>query len=96
MAIPGFCIISIGVNGALYENYTKSYVRQLVLLKLHCFYYIAGHQRKFWRNFNKADFEKQIDRFVTMLKTYMPETTLMLTTPAECYKRTRNPEKESM
>ena len=87
---PGVLYHSIGVNGALYENYTKeSYVRQLALLKPTLLIISLGTNESFGRNFNKADFEKQIDRFVTMLKTYMPETTLMLTTPAECYKRTR-------
>lgn len=81
---------SIGVNGALFENYTKeSYLRQLAVLKPSLLIVSLGTNESFGRNFRKDVFEEQLDRFIMMVQTYMPQTTLLLTTPAECYRRIR-------
>ena len=87
---PGVLYHSVGVNGALFQNYTyESYIRQLAVLKPSLLIVSLGTNESFGRNFRKEVFKEQLDRFVTMVQTYMPQTTLLLTTPAECYKRTR-------
>lgn len=86
---PGILYHSIGVNGAMYVNYTdEAYVRQLALLKPSLLIVSLGTNETFGRRFTAPEFSGQIRRFITLVKKYMPQTCLLLTTPPECYKRT--------
>lgn len=86
---PGILYHSIGVNGAMYVNYTdEAYVRQLALLKPLLLIISLGTNETFGRRFTSAEFSGQIRQFITLVKKYMPQTCLLLTTPPECYKRT--------
>ncbi|MCD8265421.1 MAG: GDSL-type esterase/lipase family protein [Tannerellaceae bacterium] len=86
---PGILYHSIGVNGAMFVNYTdESYVRQLAVLKPTLLIISLGTNETFGRRFTAGEFTGQIDAFIALVKKYMPETTLLLTTPPECYKRT--------
>lgn len=79
---------SVGVNGAMFVNYTDAdYVRQLALLKPSLLIISLGTNESFGRRFTIEEFTGQIEDFLYLVKKYMPETTLLLTTPAECYKR---------
>ncbi|MBQ4161515.1 MAG: hypothetical protein IJD84_01270 [Parabacteroides sp.] len=85
----GILYHSVGVNGAMYVNYTDSnYVRQLALLNPTLLVVSLGTNETFGRRFNTNEFAGQIKAFVSLVKKYMPETAILLTTPPECYKRT--------
>lgn len=85
---PGVLYHSIGVNGAKYKDYTnRAYVRQLALLKPSLLIISLGTNESFGRNFKQSIFEEEIDAFVRLVRDELPETTLLLTTPAESYRR---------
>jgi lysophospholipase L1-like esterase len=86
---PGILYHSIGVNGARYVDYTnRSYVRQLALLEPSLLIVSLGTNESYGRNFSKAQFSSQVDDFIRLVKEELPETALLITTPAESYKRT--------
>ncbi|MDR1098287.1 MAG: GDSL-type esterase/lipase family protein [Tannerella sp.] len=86
---PGILYHAIGVNGARYVDYTsRSYVRQLALLKPSLLIVSLGTNEAFGRNFSKEQFSSQVDAFIRLIKEELPETALLITTPAESYKRT--------
>ena len=85
---PGVLYHAIGVNGARYIDYTnREYVRQLSLLKPSLLIISLGTNEAAGRNFNKTVFESQVDALVKLLHEEMPEVTLVITTPAETFKR---------
>lgn len=85
----GILYHSIGVNGSMFVNYTDtSYVRQLALLKPSLLIVSLGTNETFGRRFNSEEFAMQVRAFLSLIKDYMPGTSVLLTTPPECYKRT--------
>lgn len=85
---PGILYHSVGINGAMYVNYTDSaYVEQLAQLKPDLIIVSMGTNESFGRNFRATEFEGQIRALVSLLKEKMPNTALLLTTPPECYRR---------
>ena len=85
---PGLLYHSIGVNGAKYKDYTsREYIRQLALLKPSLLIISLGTNESFGRNFSKVEFEMQVNSFVSLVREEIPEVTLLITTPAESYKR---------
>ena len=86
---PGILYHSIGVNGAMYVNYTdKEYLQRLSLLRPQLLIISLGTNETFGRNFSGLEFSEQVHRFLSLVKEVMPETEILLTTPPECYKRT--------
>lgn len=86
----GILYHSIGVNGAMFVNYTEdAYLRQLALLKPSLLIISLGTNETFGRRFTAAEFTAQIKDFITRVKQQMPHTAILLTTPPECYKRVR-------
>ncbi|WP_103983195.1 GDSL-type esterase/lipase family protein [Parabacteroides chinchillae] len=87
---PGILYHSIGVNGAMFVNYTdENYVRQLALLNPSLLIISLGTNETFGRNFTSQEFEGQAKDFIRLVKKYMPDVCILLTTPPECYKRVR-------
>lgn len=85
---PGILYHMVGVNGAMFVNYTdEEYIRQLALLKPSLLIVSLGTNETFGRRFTSTEFKEQIEDFLSLVRKYMPETTLLLTTPPECYKR---------
>lgn len=85
---PGLLYHSIGVNGSMFIHYTKrAYLEQLAALKPSLLIVSLGTNETFGRRFNKPEFKGQVEAFVRLVKEVMPQTALLLTTPAECYKR---------
>ncbi|WP_199715352.1 GDSL-type esterase/lipase family protein [Parabacteroides sp. TM07-1AC] len=85
---PGILYHSVGVNGAMYVNYTdEEYVRQLALLNPSLLIISLGTNETFGRRFNRSEFAGQIEDFISLVKKQMPHTAILLTTPPECYKR---------
>lgn len=85
---PGVLYHSIGVNGAMFIHYTDAdYLRQLALLNPSLLIVSLGTNESFGRRFNTDEFTGQIRSFVSLVRKYLPDTKLLLTTPAECYKR---------
>lgn len=81
---------SIGVNGSMFVNYTDpDYVCQLALLQPSLLIVSLGTNETFGKRFTGAQFSEQIKAFLSLVKTYLPETAILLTTPAECCKTTR-------
>lgn len=86
---PGILYHSVGVNGSMYIHYTdEAYIRQLALLKPSLLIVSLGTNETFGRRFRPEEFGGQVRAFVSLVKQYMPETVILLTTPPECYKRT--------
>ena len=85
---PGVLYHSIGVNGAMFVNYTDpAYIRQLALLKPSLLIVSMGTNETFGRRFNAPEFEGQVARLLDLIGRYLPHTALLLTTPPECYQR---------
>lgn len=79
---------SVGVNGAMYERYTDpTFVSRLACLKPSVLIISLGTNESFGRNFLSSEFKQQIKNFLKLVKKDMPQTTILLTTPVECYKR---------
>lgn len=84
----GILYHAIGVNGAMYINYThESYVRQLALLRPSLLILSLGTNETFGRQFNQAEFTLQVKDFISMVKREMPHTAILLTTPPECFRK---------
>ena len=85
---PGILYHSIGVNGSMFVNYTdKRYVRQLAAFRPSLLIVSLGTNETFGRRFTAGEFSGQIESFLALVKEYMPQTAVLLTTPPECYKR---------
>ena len=90
---PGILYHSIGQNGAMFTNYTShEYVRQLSLLNPSLLIVSLGTNEAHVvaRNFRKEEFIARIDGFIRLVREYLPATAILLTTPAENFRRTRN------
>ncbi|MDR1724690.1 MAG: GDSL-type esterase/lipase family protein [Tannerella sp.] len=86
---PGLLYHSIGVNGAKYTDFTnRAYVRQLSLLNPSLLIVSLGTNESFGRNFSAETFEQQVEAFVGLIREELPGTAMLITTPAETYKRT--------
>jgi lysophospholipase L1-like esterase len=86
---PGILYHAIGVNGARYVDYTsRSYIRQLALLKPSLLIVSLGTNEACGRNFSKMQFSLQVDALIRLIREELPETALLITTPAESYRRT--------
>lgn len=85
---PGILYHTIGINGAMFVNYTDdSYVRKLALFKPSLLIISLGTNETFGRNFSSAEFSGQVKALLSLVKKYMPQTSILLTTPPECYRR---------
>ncbi|MDR3261850.1 MAG: GDSL-type esterase/lipase family protein [Tannerella sp.] len=89
---PGILYHAIGQNGAMFVNYTnREYLRQLSLLKPSLLIVTLGTNEAFSSgNFRVPEFVSQVDDFVRLVGEYLPSTAILLTTPAESFRRTRN------
>lgn len=86
---PGVLYHSIGVNGAMYVNYTdEDYVPRLALLRPQLLIISLGTNESFGRRFSETEFSSQVKRFLAMVRHEMPQVEIILTTPPECYRRT--------
>lgn len=87
---PGILYHSIGVNGAMFVNYTKDeYIRQLAVLQPSLLIVSLGTNETFGKRFTESEFTGQISRFLDLVREYLPRTSILLTTPPECFKRVR-------
>ena len=87
---PGILYHAIGQNGAMFSHYTRSdYIRQLASLQPSLLIITLGTNESFGiRNLTDTRFLSQLDQFIRLVKEYMPATAILLTTPAECFRRT--------
>jgi len=88
---PGVLYHAIGQNGAMFTNYTRpDYVRCLALLKPSLLIITLGTNESFaGSKFRTEQFIAQMDSFVRLVKADMPNTAIILTTPAESFRRIR-------
>ncbi|MDR2764277.1 MAG: GDSL-type esterase/lipase family protein [Tannerella sp.] len=89
---PGILYHSIGQNGAMFMNYASAgYVRQLSLLDPSLLIITLGTNESYTaRLFREEEFISQVDGFIRLVREYLPSTAILLTTPAESFRRTRN------
>jgi lysophospholipase L1-like esterase len=86
----GILYHSVGNNGATFTNYIhRDFMRQLSLFEPSLLIVSLGTNEAFGRNFRTEDFESQMDEFIRLIKEYLPHTAILLTTPAESYRRIR-------
>jgi lysophospholipase L1-like esterase len=88
----GILYHSIGQNGAMFTHYSNSdYMRQLALLQPSLLIITLGTNEAFaTQNYIETKFIAQVDEFIRLVKEHLSETAILLTTPAECFRRTRN------
>ncbi len=81
----------IGVNGAEYKHYKLSehFNEQLAYLNSDLIIVSLGTNEAFYPNFDKALFYKNIDTVITNIKMANPKAVILLTTPADSYRRAR-------
>lgn len=85
---PGILYHGIGVNGAMFYNYTdEEYLQRLALLHPQLMIISLGTNETFGRNFSGIEFSVQVHTFLSLLKKVMPDVEIVLTTPPECYRR---------
>lgn len=66
---PGILYHSVGVNGAMFVNYTdENYVRQLALLNPSLLIISLGTNETFGRRFTRNEFAGQIEDFISLVK----------------------------
>lgn len=86
---PGILYHSIGINGAMYVNYTnENYIKQLSQLKPSILIISLGTNETFGRRFTEGEFKQQIKEFLSLVNQKLPNATILLTTPPACFKRT--------
>lgn len=87
---PGILYHAIGQNGAMFKHYTNSeYLRQLSLLQPALLIITLGtNETVSIRNLTDSLFVADIDQFIQSVKEYLPATAILLTTPAENFRRT--------
>lgn len=87
---PGVLFHSIGVNGAMFVNYSKDeYMRQLAVLQPSLLIVSLGTNETFGKRFSESEFTGQVSGFLDLVRKYLPRTAILLTTPPECFKRVR-------
>lgn len=85
---PGILYHAVGVNGAMFVHYTdETFIRRLAALRPSLLIVSLGTNETFGRRFNTDEFASQAEAFIRLARRHMPGVCLLLTTPAECYKR---------
>jgi hypothetical protein len=81
----------IGVNGAEYRHYVKSkyFMEQLTYLNADLVIVSMGTNEAFSVGFDKVLFYRNIDTLITNLKLACPNAAILLTTPADSYRKSR-------
>ncbi|MDR2138419.1 MAG: GDSL-type esterase/lipase family protein [Tannerella sp.] len=89
---PGILYHAIGQNGAMFVHYAEAgYLRQLSLLEPSLLIVTLGTNEAYTaRHFGEEAFVSQMDGFIRLVREYLPSTAILLTTPAESFRRTRN------
>lgn len=88
---PGILYHSVGHNGAMFVNYiNRDFIHQLSLFEPSLLIVSLGTNEAFGYRFREEVFESQLNECIQLIKEYMPNTAILLTTPAECYRRVRN------
>ena len=87
----GILYHSIGQNGAMFKHYTNSeYLRQLALLRPSLLIISLGTNETISiKNLTDSLFVSQLDQFIQLVKEHLPSTAMLLTTPAENFRRTK-------
>lgn len=85
---PGVLYHSIGHNGAMFMNYTnRDFIHQLSLFEPSLLIVSLGTNEAFGAKFRSDEFEGQLDQCIQRIREYMPNAAILLTTPADCYRR---------
>jgi lysophospholipase L1-like esterase len=86
---PGILYHAIGQNGAMFVNYSNpAYVRQLALLKPSLLIVTLGTNEAFSVvQFKEEQFVLQMDSLIRLLRDHLPNTAILITTPAESFRR---------
>ncbi|MDR1644419.1 MAG: GDSL-type esterase/lipase family protein [Tannerellaceae bacterium] len=85
---PGILYHSIGINGAMFVNYTdEGYIRRLATLQPSLLILSLGTNESFGRRFSTNEFAGQVEAFLALVRKYLPQTAILFTTPPECYRR---------
>ena len=81
----------IGVNGSEYRHYVKSkyFTEQMSYLNADLVIISLGTNEAFSQNFDKVLFVRNIDTLITKIKSANPNASILLTTPADSFRKTR-------
>ncbi len=82
----------IGVNGAEYRHYvmSKYFTQQLSYLSSDLVIISLGTNEAFSKGFDKDLFYRSIDSLVVSVKSINPTAAVLITTPPDSYRKTRN------
>ncbi|MDO7887858.1 GDSL-type esterase/lipase family protein [Hymenobacter cheonanensis] len=93
---PGVVYHTIGVNGAAVRHYNRAplFFEQLPVLAPDLLILSLGTNDAYEPGFNPAAFERQLDTLVSRLRRRCPGADVLLTAPADSYRRhgARNPD----
>jgi len=83
----GILYHALGVNGAKYVDYADAdYMSRLAVLKPSLLVVSLGTNEAFGGQFREDVFSRQVRSFLSYAKRYLPETAIILITPADCLK----------
>ena len=84
---PGLFYDAIGINGATFGNYLyDSFFTQLASTNPQLIIVSLGTNDVYTAAFNETAFENNFCNFISMLKRYMPNASVIITTPPDCYR----------
>lgn len=89
---PGVLYNMIGVNGAMFRSYNRSafFMEQLAYLKPDLVIISLGTNEGFAAGFKGDLMYKNMDTLVSNIQKIAPDAGLLLTTPGDSYRRTKN------
>jgi lysophospholipase L1-like esterase len=86
--MPGILYHSIGINGARFVDFSsREYIRQLSILKPSLLIASFGTNESFVKIPDSSVILQELDSFVRLVREELPNTVLLITTPAESFKR---------
>lgn len=81
----------IGVNGAEYRHYvmSKYFVQQLSYLSSDLIVLSLGTNEAYSAGFDKTSFIRSVDSLVAGMRLSNPNASILISTPADCYRKSR-------
>ncbi len=95
---PGIIFSSVGINGAEVGSFLKCNLleAQLKVLDPEWVIISLGTNEAYGKNFDKISFENHYNQLIQRIKTALPESFILLTTPADSYRKRRYPNPDMM
>jgi lysophospholipase L1-like esterase len=95
---PGVICSAVGINGAEISSFLKCNLleAQLKILNPEWIIISLGTNDAYSKNFDKNSFENHYNQLIERIKHTLPNSFVLLTTPADSYRRKRYPNPDMM